>query len=47
MVGFRQARETVEAAAEAVRDNSQLLMIVAGAAIVIATIALVVAVTRG
>lgn len=43
---FGKEREVIHKATEVVKDSSQALMIVAGVAVAIATIALVVAVAR-
>ena len=42
---FRKERAVVEDATETLRDSSQLLMFVAGAALIVSTIALVIAVS--
>ena len=45
MVSLRRAHETIQDATDAVRDNSEILMMVAGVAIIFAAVALYVAVS--
>lgn len=46
MTPFKKTQETIQHATEQLSDSSKILLAVAGVAVVIATVALVVAVTK-